>query len=202
MGSIHIKDLIGWAFQTPADPRAVLRRFIDLNWPMAIYIQAAIGIAIIGVLISYLVMLVMPPLPTDDQIAVLQLGPLASFLIQITVTGVMVLLTYTTARTFKGTGSLSDTTAAIVWLQFVLMFAQLAQAIFVLTIPVLGAFIFLILFVLMFYLLVNFICEVHGFQSPGLVFLTCIGVLFLISMVLSTILISMGLVPNLEAANV
>ncbi len=202
MAQTSIQDLIRWAAKTPGDPRGGLRKFLSLNWPPILLVQAILGITIVGVIISNVVIYLMPPLPDDQQIVTLNAGPIVSFMIQAVVTLVIIFLAHGAAKLFGGTGSVKDTIGAVLWLQFILLFVQIAQAVLMLTVPSVGVLVFMLSFGLLFYLLVNFISEIHGFQNTGLVFLTTLGVLFAASMVLATILVSVGYVPALEAADV
>lgn len=202
MAQISLQELTRWAVQTPSDPRGVLRRFIALGWSPAALIQALLAITILGVIVSHLVMLVLPPASNGEQGLILTAGPLASFALQAAMTLSIVALTHIVARAFGGTGTLRETLAAVLWLQFVLLFVQFAQAILLLVLPSVGLIVFMVSFGLLFYLLVNFICEIHGFTNVGLVFLSMLGVLFALSMVLATVLVSLGYVPALEPTNV
>ncbi|MFN3145271.1 MAG: hypothetical protein ACE368_08365 [Paracoccaceae bacterium] len=86
-----------------------------------------------------------------------------------------------------GGGSLDDTILLMAWMQWILVGLQVIQILALLVIPPLVGLIVLAGMGLFFWLLTNFVAELHGFRSLGRVFM-----IILLSMVGITILMDFG----------
>ena len=87
-------------------------------------------------------------------------------------------------RIFKGKGRFAQILLVVAWLDFILLFLQLAMLLLVLAIPVMGGITLIATMCLVTWLLANFIAEVHGFQSTFATLAVLIGVMLLIGMAL------------------
>lgn len=92
-------------------------------------------------------------------------------------------------RLFGGTGQFDGALALITWLQFVFFLIQLVQLVLLLIAPALAAIVTILAIGLFFWVLVNFIAVLHGFQSVGMVFVMTIvsfvSIIFALSIVLT-----------------
>lgn len=185
-----LKFLFGLAVQTLKDPRSVLRRLLDRGYALNDIALAAAFLAALGVISVELVTFIAPPEPGTGFIGASR--PITSFVIQFMVTVLGAIAIYVGGRVFGGKGSLADSLLALTWLEFVLLLVQIAQiAAFVLA-PFLGSLIFLSAVVLLVYLLVNFIMEVHGFTN-GLAVVAGVVVGFIVvAIVLLILLVILG----------
>lgn len=92
-------------------------------------------------------------------------------------------------QAFGGTGQFDGALALVTWLQFVFFLVQLFQLFLLIIAPPFAAMVTLIAIGLFFWLLINFIAVLHGFQSTGMVFVmtlvSFLGILFALSIVLT-----------------
>lgn len=105
-------------------------------------------------------------------------------------------------KLFGGTGSFDGALVLITWLQFVFFLVQLLQLVLLLIAPPLAAIVTVIAIGLFFWLLVNFIAVLHGFQSVGMVFVmtivSFISIIFTLSLILTILGVTLdtGVLPN------
>lgn len=116
-------------------------------------------------------------------------SPLRTALLQAGFLLIAVVAVHRVGRWQGGTGSFADSLLLVGWLQFILLCLQLAQIIALLILPLLAEIIGITGLVLSFWLLTQFILELHGFQSAWKVFLSILGVLFSAAMAASLVLV-------------
>ena len=125
----------------------------------------------------------------------LTLNPITYAMIQMAVLVIMVFAVFWIGRAMGGTGGFGDAILLIAWLQAIMTLLQVAQTIAILLIPALGIIIAVASFMLFFWLLSNFIAELHGFTSIpkvlGMILISMIGLTFGMTILLSIIGISM-----------
>ena len=125
----------------------------------------------------------------------LTLNPITYAMIQMAVLVIMVFAVFWIGRAMGGTGGFGDAILLIAWLQAIMTLLQVAQTIAILLIPALGVIIAVASFMLFFWLLSNFIAELHGFTSIpkvlGMILISMIGLTFGMTILLSIIGISM-----------
>jgi len=123
------------------------------------------------------------------------LNPLTYAMIQMAVLVIMVFAVFWIGRAMGGTGGFGDTILLMAWLQAIMTVLQIAQTIAILLIPILGLVIAVASFVLFFWLLSNFIAELHGFTSIpkvlAMILLSMIGLTIGMTIILSIIGISL-----------
>lgn len=104
-------------------------------------------------------------------------------------------------RLFGGTGDFNGALSVVSWLQFVLVVLLAIQQLLFGVLPPLGAFMSVIILLLLFWLPVSFMAELHGFKRLWLTFLGVIGgqiiLLFVFSDVLSLVFAMLGLQVSL-----
>jgi hypothetical protein len=91
-------------------------------------------------------------------------------------------------RLFGGVGGFDGALALVTWLQFIFLLVQLVQLVLLIVLPPIAAVVTILAIGLFFWLLVNFIAELHGFTSVGMVFVmtlvSFVTILFVVSLVL------------------
>jgi hypothetical protein len=87
-----------------------------------------------------------------------------------------------------GRGELPDAVILIAWLQFIQLLVVAAQILLMIVLPAVAPVLEIAGVILFLWLLVNFVAEMHGFRSLGLVFLgviiTFVGFVFGMSLLL------------------
>lgn len=177
--------------ETLKDPKDVLRILLDRNYALTDIAMAAAFLSALGVLSVEAMTFLAPPDPESGFIGARQ--PLTSFVIQFMVTVLGAIAIYSGGRLFGGKGSLADSLLALTWLEFVLLLVQVIQIVAFMLLPMLGTLIFLSAVVLLIYLLVNFIMEVHGFTNGLAVVAGVVVGFFVVAVALLILLAILGI---------
>lgn len=176
-----------------SDPRASLRRIRALDLQIGDLWQVGALAAILSVLILYGGLVISGPgaaemimmLPQPFMVAALQLG----------LTGLMAVAVARVGGWAGGAGSFQASLAAMVWLQLLMVGVQLVQAVLAVLLPPLGGLVGLAGIGLFFWLITNFVAEVHGFRNLGQVLggvvMTMVGAALGLGLILSLVLGSM-----------
>ena len=154
-------------------PRDGARQVIALRLPPAV---GWLGLGLAAVLSTLMVHLSFAMQPADVQsfFAAAIASPLRTALLQAGFMVVAVVAVYRVGRWRGGHGSFDGALILVVWLQFLLLGLQAVQLVAYAVAPLLADLIGLATVALFFWLLTNFVAELHGFNSLGLVF---VGVL-------------------------
>lgn len=130
-------------------------------------------------------------LPQDDRafMETAMSSPLRTAILQAGCLLMAVLAVHRVGRWRGGTGNFADSLLLVGWLQFILLCLQITQIIALLILPPVAEIIGVIGLVLSFWLLTQFILELHGFQSAWKVFLGILGVLVSAAMAASLVLV-------------
>ena len=172
-------------------PRAAMRVVLDFGMPAAILWQVLVLIAVLGDLVVWgglavtaegRALLASNALPGPIVLGALQLGLLAAMAFGIDRIG----------RAFGGRGGFAGAVAVVVWLQIVMFALQLGQLVLYLLAPPVADLLGLALFAVMFWLLANFIAELHGFRRIGTVFAGVVLTLIAAVILLSILLFALG----------
>lgn len=116
-------------------------------------------------------------------------SPLRTAILQAGFLLVAVVAVHRVGRWQGGTGSFADSLLLVGWLQFILLCLQITQIIALLILPPVAEIIGVLGLGLSFWLLTQFVLELHGFQSAWKVFLSILGVLFSAAMAASLVLV-------------
>lgn len=172
-------------------PRDEARWIMSIDLPRASRWQALLLIVVISVILAQISM-VLVPMQGDVIMAPLMMNPVMAGIIQMSLLVLMVFATYWIGRAMGGTGGFGNTILVVAWIQFVMVCLQVIQTVSMVLIPPLAGMISVVGFVLFFWLLTNFIAELHGFQSLGRVFLMILLSMFGFAFGLSLILTLIG----------
>ena len=96
-------------------------------------------------------------------------------------------------RICGGTGAFEDSLAMIAWFQTMLLALQLLQALTGVVLPPLSGIVAIVTLVLFFYLLTMFTAELHGFESPGMVFAMILATMIAIAFSVTLLLTLFGI---------
>lgn len=185
--TLTFSELVRRAIESVKDPRAGAREVMALALPRTARWEALVAVVIVSVLLAHVTAflsrggaMMMTPMVQN---------PLASTTIQLGLMVIMVFAVFLIGRALGGGGSLDDTILLMAWMQLILVGLQVVQTLALLVIPPLGGLIVLAGMALFFWLLTNFVAELHGFRSLGRVFMmilmSMMGMAVLMSMLLS-----------------
>ncbi|MEM9524052.1 MAG: Yip1 family protein [Pseudomonadota bacterium] len=195
--NLTIVNLLNLAGETLRAPRQGARQVLNLGLTPAVLWQLVILVVVLGVLLGWLTLAFLVPQTQGSPFSLFR-SPLALGIVQGSILVLMIFGTYWIGRAFGGAGDFEGTMAVMVWLQVILLMVQLVQTIAFLLVPPLGALIGYLALVMTIWLFVNFVAELHGFESLGMVFLgtggVFLGIVLAIVPVLS--LIGVGAPPG------
>ncbi len=191
----NLPGLLSALRYTLQSPRDAIRRLIDSDPPM----QARwIALLLVAIASTFLMLLSLALVPMDEVPPALlwALGaPLGLAAIHAAMLLVSVQLLYRLGRFRNGRGSFADSLTVLVWFQIIMLAVQAAQLALQVALPLLAFPAYLAGMVLFFWLLTNFVAELHGFASLTMTFF---GIL--VALVVLVLLLGFGLALVLAVA--
>ncbi len=187
--TLTFAELTRRAIESVKDPRAGAREVMALSLPRNSRWEALIAVVIVSVLLAQVTTFLNPG--SDMMMAPLLSNPLVSTTIQLATMVIMVFAVFWIGRALGGKGSFDDTILLMAWMQCIFVALQVVQTLALLVVPPLAGLLGIAGVGLFFWLLTNFVAELHGFRSLGRVFmliiLSMIGLAVLMSIVFSMI---------------
>ena len=174
------------------DPRGVLGELRRRNYSVRDMAMAAALVAALGVIFFEGTMLLAPVEGQDGTLLGIT-SPIGAFVFQYAMILVTAVVVFFGGRMFGGKAGFNDSLLAVTWLQFVMLLVQVVQMVALILVPPLGLLVFMTALILLVYLLVNFIMEIHGFKNPMAVVAGVIGAFFAIALVLSILMAILGI---------
>lgn len=165
--------------ETITAPQRAARALQKLQ-PQSQAIWLALCLAtVLSVLVAALSQLIVP-LPPELAEQAVKISPFAFAILSMAGLLMVAFTVHWTGVSLGGQGSLEDCIAAIVWLQFLLVFLNLAEILLALASPVLGGASALATMAIILWALVNFVDVVHDFSSrakaAGVLLVSFVGV--------------------------
>jgi hypothetical protein len=190
---LTVANLAGLVRLTFARPREAAQVVLRQPLPM----QARWGaIALMAVLSAFLMQglaALLPPAVAPDGTELRPVGPF--FWAGMVAFGMVMtsILAHFVGRWRGGKGELADAVILIAWLQFIQLLLVVVQLILLIALPVAAPIVEIGSLFIFLWLLVNFVAEMHGFRSLGLVFLGVIITFVVAVFALSLLLVSLGM---------
>lgn len=176
-------------------PRVAARRVLDARVPAPQLLEAAVLVAVTGVVLGYFALLLSPEALDVVSAAVIH-NPLLGAAAQLAVIGVAVFLTTRIGRLFGGKGTMGGALALVVWLNAVMVVVQAAQLVALALLPPVATILAVATIFWALWAFANFVAELHGFQNPfivlAIVILTTIVVFFGTAMIFAIL----GITPQ------
>ncbi len=188
-------SLLGLAVGSLREPRKCLRIVLDIVITMPELLQAAALVVSLSMILP-LVALIMQPSDVQDAMMGFSINPFFAVLIQMVILIGAAAMIVGIGRIFNGYGTFKEALTAMVWLQFILIGIQFLQFSLGLLSPQLSAVIFILSMVVLIYLVVNFIMEIHGFTNTGAVIFGVVGSFFGIVLMIAMLLVAIGITPE------
>ena len=169
MSALTAASILSLARTSVLAPREGAAALMRLRLPASVGWMALALMAIAAALLSHLSF---ATLPAEAQafFSEAMRSPIRTALIQWIAMLVAVQLVHKVGRWRGGTGSLADAVLLVAWLQFILLLLQVVEIVVHLAVPPLGGVLSIASVVLLFWLLTNFVAELHGFRSLALTF--------------------------------
>lgn len=169
------------------DPRASARRVIAANLSLN---TSALALLIVAILTGIISAFVGQMAQGGDTAAMpmAALSPVQWAIMQIAAMFVGASLIAAVGRGFGGQGTLAQSIALLAWAEFIVLMVQIAQVAAMFIIPPAAVILAVIGIGLTIWLIVNFVAELHGFDSLIKVFFALVGVSFLLIVIMATIM--------------
>lgn len=185
--------LISRAWESVTAPREVARWLMSIEMPRVSRWEALLLIVVISVILAQATTWILVP-QGEILMGPILANPLTAGMVQMSLLVMMVFGIHWVGRAMGGTGGFGDAILLVAWIQFVMACLQVVQTLAILVIPPFSGLIAVFGFGLFFWLLTNFIAELHGFRSLGQVFVmvivTMLGFIFGLSLILAVIGVS------------
>lgn len=179
-----LRNLVGQSFRAPREAAA---RIMALNLPMAARWVGLGLMAVVSALLVHLSFSIQPP-EVKDFFTEAMTSPLRTAWMQAVFMLVAVALIHRVGAWRGGRGSFADAMLLVAWLQFLLLGLQVLQLLAYAVLPILADLVGLATLGLFFWLLSNFVAELHGFRSPLVVFVGILLAVFAMVVVLTLLL--------------
>ncbi len=187
------------AWASLRQPRDVARWVMSFDLPRFARWEALLLVVVLSTLFAQLTVSIAAQPETIAFFQVL-MNPWMMGIVQLSVLVIGVFAIFWIGRAMGGKGEFGNAIVLVAWLQFCMVCLQLVQTTFMFVFPPIASLIGLAGFVVFFWLLCNFIAELHGFQSLPQVFVmvivSMIGLVFGLSLILSLIGIAMPGAPG------
>ena len=191
--------MIALAKLTLREPRAAARALLAEGVPIPARTAGLLLVAVVSAVLSSL-QIWLSPQALDPVSAMILASPFRAAVVQWAFLALSVVLIHRVGRASGGIGAFADALLIVVWLQCLTLVLQVLQLAATGLAPSLAGIIGLVGFVLFLWLMTNFIAELHGFRSLGLVFagmaLTAVATGLVVGLVVVVLLGPEALTPN------
>jgi hypothetical protein len=182
-----LTGLLNLARDSVTDPRGAARQIMSLGLPVQVGWMALVLMAVGSAVLTHLSMALAPP-AAQEMFGNVMASPIRTAILQGVVMVVSVHLIHRIGRARGGVGGLADTVLLVAWVQFVLLLVQLVQMVAQVLVPPLADMLGIVGLAIFFWLLSNFVAELHGFVSTGKTFLGILAVMILAGFALAIVL--------------
>lgn len=174
---------------TVQDPRAAARSLMAMNLPNSARWLMFGLVASGSALLTHVGLNLFPP--TDASLMGNAFAsPLETALLQAGLLLITVFCIFAVGKWRGGTGNFADALLLISWLQLVLLVLQAAQILAMMIFPPLAEVMAVLGLGLSFWLLSQFIAQLHGFVSGWRVFLSIVAAILVVALVISMVLVA------------
>lgn len=177
-------SLVSLALGAVRNPREAADTLLSIGVPSAALLPSFVLVVVLSVIITLLGE--NAGMTSGDGVA---FPPLAVAAVLCVLLGVYIFGLYRTGRAMGGTGTLAETTLLMVFLQFILLLAQVVElALWVAAPPLAGIFVIAVA-ILAFWININFVDILHGYgslmKSFGLIIMVSLGIALVIMLMLT-----------------
>lgn len=178
--------------ETLRTPRAGVRRLLEMDLPMEARWLGLLLVTVLSVFVTGLSLLLLPPGGEPGILALLAdpwIGVPAQALTLVVAAAAIAGI----GRFFGGQGGFADALVVVVWIEFLMTFAQVAELAVMMAVPPVGAILAFAVLAWFLWVIVNAIAELHGFRNLALVFLGLAGGFVAIVIAFAMLLEALGI---------
>lgn len=178
--------------ETLSTPRAGTRRLLAMDVPMEARWLGLLLVTVLAVLVTRASLLLMPPGAEPGFLAILA-DPFVGVPAQALSLVVAAAAIAGIGRAFGGRGGFADALLVILWIEFLMTVAQVAELAVMLAVPPIGAILAFAVLAWFLWVIVNAIAELHGFRNLVLVSLGLVGGFVAVVVTLAVLLSALGI---------
>lgn len=173
-----LDSLYAQAVRALREPRAAAADVLALGVPRETVLPALILVAIISVFLDTALFAVMPDVDAT-------FAPFRSIVFYLAVAGLFAFVISFVGKWFQGVGSIADALLLIVFLQAMLLPASAVQIVLALISPQLAVLFIYLVALFLFWIQVNFVAALHGFNTLGRAFAVTLIASFIVAFFLA-----------------
>ncbi len=181
------------AWLSVTDPKHGAVIVLKLEPSRRTLIEMAALVIVLNVLVSQ-AFAIMIPSPASGSLLAALATPVPSLIVHAILLVVITFATFGIGRMLGGEGTLDETFLLLIWLQFIMLVANLLQIVVAILWTPLGALAALVSFVLFLWLFVNFVLVLHGFRSILKVLLASVASFFALIFLITASISLFGLI--------
>ena len=185
---LNLAALLMQVRDTLANPRGGARRIMELRLSAQTGWSAVALMAVVSTLMAY-VSFPLSPVNARAFFAEAMSIPLRTAFLQLFVWVAGTFAIYRLGRARGGRGTMAEAISLVAWLQFVMLVLQIVTLLAQVLVPPLAGVLALAEIVVFFWLLVNFVAELHGFKSLVATFAGVLAGMCLLLLALAIILV-------------
>jgi hypothetical protein len=178
--------------ETLRAPRAGVRRLLEMDLPMEARWLGLLLVTVLSVFVTGLSLLLLPP-GSEPGILALLADPYVGVPSQALSLVVAAAAIAGIGHLFGGKGGFADALLVIVWIEFLMTVAQVAELAVMLLVPPVGAVLAFAVLAWFLWVIVNAIAELHGFSNLVLVALGLVGGFVVVVIALALLLSGLGI---------
>ncbi|MFQ3354514.1 MAG: hypothetical protein ACI8Y9_000245 [Paracoccaceae bacterium] len=185
-----LSDIFKMVLSTLKDPREGASNILAFAPTRQMLWFSMIVVVIISILMSEIANYMLPVVPDNTIIVVMDIPLLAAGILMFIMV-VMIYCTHYIGQACGGNGRLDESFSVVIWLQSIMISLQLLQLLIIPFFPNLAVVFGLFGGVVFFWLYINFVTVLHGFNSLGKVtvgvIFSIVGVFFVFSLVVGAL---------------
>lgn len=178
--------------ETLRAPRAGVRRLLEMDLPMEARWLGLLLVTVLSVFVTGLSLLLLPP-GSEPGILALLADPYVGVPSQALSLVVAAAAIAGIGHLFGGKGGFADALLVIVWIEFLMTVAQVAELAVMLLVPPVGAVLAFAVLAWFLWVIVNAIAELHGFSNLVLVALGLVVGFVVVVIALALLLSGLGI---------
>jgi hypothetical protein len=175
-------------------PRVAARRVLALGLPLVVLAMALAAVTAAGMVLAYAAARLTGG-GVDAMTAAILRAPLMGAVLQLAIMSAVVIGTARVGRLFGGAGTVAGALALVVWLNVIMLLAQVLQIVALVILPPLAFFLAIATLLWLLWAFSSFVAELHGFTNLAAVLGGVVVTTVIFFLALASLLAAIGLAP-------